>query len=40
VKFLSLATAEAKVSEAIWEDLSSNQRRHFESPKHGNLALL
>jgi len=40
IKFYSLSTAEAKVSEAVWEDLPSNQRRHFESPKYGNVSLL
>jgi hypothetical protein len=36
----SLANAEAKVSEAIRDDLPSNQHRHFASSKHGDIALL
>lgn len=40
VKLYSLSTAETKVSEAVWENLPSNQRRHFESPKYGNVSLL
>jgi hypothetical protein len=36
----SLGNAEAEVSEAIRDDLPSNQHRHFASSKHGDIAVL